>query len=56
MEILLLELLYNVEYLTDVLSIVAWWIHEFCCYEPVDYSWFDPNYGVNGCLNLEGLF
>ena len=56
MELILLELLYNVEYLAQVASTGFWWIHEVCCYEPVKAIPFDTELGATGCVNLDGLF
>jgi len=56
MDVLLMSLLYEVEYLSQLLGTGFWWIHELCCYEPIDNSWFDPEFGVTGCINLDGLF
>ena len=56
MELILLELLYNVEYVAQVASTGFWWIHEVCCYEPVKAIPFDTELGVTNCVNLDGLF
>ena len=57
MEIIALQLLYSVEYIADVLSVGAWWIHDLCCYSPpVEAYPFDPEFGIDINVNLEGLF
>lgn len=56
MDLLLMELLYNVEWFGQVIGTGFWWIHELCCYAPVDNSWFDPEPVLDPNLDLEGLF